>query len=47
MDEELMTVIARLYHFMMHAYISSRGAYHVPNGHMTQFHALCDYIEQG
>jgi hypothetical protein len=33
--------------FLMHEYISPHGAYHVLDGHMTQFHVLCDYIEQG
>jgi hypothetical protein len=45
-DEQLLTVPANLCHFMMHEYISLRGAYHVPDGHMAQFLVLCDYIEQ-
>jgi hypothetical protein len=28
-------------------YISSRGVYHILNGHMTQFPVLYDYMEQG
>jgi hypothetical protein len=32
---------------MMREYISPHGAYHVPDGQMAQFPALCDYIEQG
>jgi hypothetical protein len=46
MDEQLVTVPARICHFMMHEYISPHGAYHAPDGHMTQFPVLCDYIEQ-
>jgi hypothetical protein len=42
-----MTISARFCHFLMHEYISPHGAYHVLDGHMTQIHALCDYIEQG
>jgi hypothetical protein len=30
----------------MREYISPHGAYHTPDGHMTQYLALCDYIEQ-
>jgi hypothetical protein len=32
---------------MMCEYISPRSVYHIPYGHMTQFSALCDYIDQG
>jgi hypothetical protein len=31
----------------MREYISPRGAYHIPDGHMTQFPMLCYYIQQG
>jgi hypothetical protein len=31
----------------MREYISLRGRFHIPNGHMAQFPALCDYIQQG
>jgi hypothetical protein len=31
----------------MREYISPRGRFHIPNGHMAQFLALCDYIQQG
>jgi hypothetical protein len=31
----------------MREYISPHGAYHIPDGHMPQFPALCDYIQQG
>jgi hypothetical protein len=44
-DEELLTIPSRLCHFLMHEYISSRGVFHIPNDHMAQFPALCDYIE--
>jgi hypothetical protein len=47
MDEQLLVVPARLCHFMMREYISPHGVYHVPDGHMTHFPALCYYIEQG
>jgi hypothetical protein len=46
-DEQIMIIPARLCHFLMCEYISPRGAYHVFDGHMAQFPALCDYIEQG
>jgi hypothetical protein len=42
-----MTILARLCHFLMHEYISPRGAYHTLDGYMAQFLALYDYIEQG
>jgi hypothetical protein len=47
MDEQPLTILARLCHLMMHEYVSPRGAYHVHDGHMAQFSMLCDYIEQG
>jgi hypothetical protein len=47
MDEQLMTILARLCHLLMCQYILSRGAYHTPDGHMAQFPKLCDYIKQG
>jgi hypothetical protein len=28
-------------------YISPRGWFHIPDGHMTQFPVLCDYVDQG
>jgi hypothetical protein len=34
-------------HFLMRKYISPCDVYHIPDGHMAQFPALCDYIEQG
>jgi hypothetical protein len=40
-----MTTPTRLCHFLMREYILPRGVYHVPDGYMVQFHALCDYIE--
>jgi hypothetical protein len=46
-DEKLPTISSRLCHFLIREYISPRGRFHIPNGHMTQFLALCDYIEQG
>jgi hypothetical protein len=46
-DEELLTILSRLCHFLMREYISPHGRFHIPDGHMTQFLALCDYIEQG
>jgi hypothetical protein len=46
-DEVLIIVLVRFCHFMMHEFILPRGVYHVPDGHMTQFLALCHYIEQG
>jgi hypothetical protein len=46
-NEELLTILSRLYHFLMHKYISPRGRFHITDGHMIQFLALCDYIEQG
>jgi hypothetical protein len=42
-----MTILGRLCHALMPEYIPPRGAYHTPDGHMAQFPALCDYIEQG
>jgi hypothetical protein len=45
MDEQLMTIPARLCHFLMCEYILPRGVYHIRNGHMAQFPVLCDYIE--
>jgi hypothetical protein len=47
MDEELMLVPSRLYHFLMHQYISPRGWFHIPDNHMAQFPVLCDYILEG
>jgi hypothetical protein len=41
-----MLVLSRLCHFLIHEYISPRGRFHIPNGHMAQFPALCDYILQ-
>jgi hypothetical protein len=46
-DEELLSIPSRLYHFLMCEYISSDGRFHIPDGHMAQFPALCDYIQQG
>jgi hypothetical protein len=46
-DEQIITIPARLCHFLMSEYISPRVVYHTPNGHMTQFPVLCDYLEQG
>jgi hypothetical protein len=46
-DEELLTILSRHCHFLMHEYISPRGQFHIPDGHMAKFSALCDYIEQG
>jgi hypothetical protein len=46
-DEELMTILSSLCHFMMREYISPHGVFHTPDGHMAQFHALRDYIHQG
>jgi hypothetical protein len=42
-----MTIPAKLCCFLLREYISPRGAYHTRDGHMAQFPALCDYIEQG
>jgi hypothetical protein len=44
-DEELLTIPSRLCHFLMREYISLRDVFHIPNDHMAQFPALCDYIE--
>jgi hypothetical protein len=41
-----MTIPVRLCHFLIHEYISPHDVYHTPDGHMTQFPVLCDYIEQ-
>jgi hypothetical protein len=43
-DEELLSVPSRLYHFLMCEYISPCGRFHIPDDHMAQFPALCDYI---
>jgi hypothetical protein len=47
LDEELLSVPSRICHFLMHHYISPCGQFHIPDGHMTQFPALYDYIDQG
>jgi hypothetical protein len=47
MDEQLITISSMIYHFIMREYISPRGGYHTPDGHMAQFLELCDYIKQG
>jgi hypothetical protein len=41
-----MSVLSRLCHFLIHEYISPRGRFHIPDGHMAQFPTLCDYILQ-
>jgi hypothetical protein len=41
-NEELLTIPTRIRHFLMREYIYPRDAYHIPDGHMTQFPALCD-----
>jgi hypothetical protein len=46
-DEELLLVPSRIFHFLMRHYISPLGRFYIPDGHMTQFPALCDYIDQG
>jgi hypothetical protein len=46
-DEELLIISTRICHFLMHEYISPHGAYHIPDGRMSQFLALCNYIQQG
>jgi hypothetical protein len=46
-DEELLSIASRICHFLMRHYISTRGWFHIPDGHMTQFPTLCDYIDQG
>jgi hypothetical protein len=46
-DEELLSVPSRICHFLMRHYISPRGQFHIPDGHMTLFPTLCDYIDQG
>jgi hypothetical protein len=46
-DEELLIIPSRLCHFLMCEYISPHGVFHIPDGHMAQFPALCDYILQG
>jgi hypothetical protein len=46
-DEELLTIPSRLFHFLMREYISPHGVFHIPDGHMTQFLVLYDYILQG
>jgi hypothetical protein len=46
-DEELLTIPSNLCHFLMCEYISPHGVYHITDGHIAQFPALCDYIEQG
>jgi hypothetical protein len=43
-DEELLTIRTRICHFLMREYKSPHGTYHIPDGHMAQFPALCDYI---
>jgi hypothetical protein len=45
--EELLRIPSRLCHFLMLEYISPRVWFHILDGHMAQFPALCDYIEQG
>jgi hypothetical protein len=47
MNEQLMTIPARLCHFLIREYISSCSVYHTLDGHMAQFSMLCDYIQQG
>jgi hypothetical protein len=47
MDEQLMTILLRICHFLVREYISPYGAYHTPDGHITQFPVLCDDIQQG
>jgi hypothetical protein len=47
MDEQLMTIPARICHFLMCEYILPRGAYYTSDGHLVQFPMLCNYIEQG
>jgi hypothetical protein len=39
-----MLVLSRLCHFLMREYISPKGMFDIPDGHMAQFPALCDYI---
>jgi hypothetical protein len=46
-DEELLTIPSRLCSFLMREYMSLLGVFHIPNGHMAQFSALCDYMLQG
>jgi hypothetical protein len=46
-DEQLMTIILRICHFLLHEYISPCGAYHTLDGHIAYFPVLCDDIQQG
>jgi hypothetical protein len=46
-DEKHLTITSRLCHFLMREYISPHDVFHIPDGHMTQFSALYDYILQG
>jgi thioredoxin-related protein len=46
-DEDLLSISSRICHFLMHHYISLHGRFYIPGGHMAQFLALCDYIDQG
>jgi hypothetical protein len=40
MDEELLTIPTRICHFLMREYISSRGAYYIPDGYMRYMKLL-------
>jgi hypothetical protein len=42
-----MTIPSMICHFLMREYISSRGVFHTPDGHMAKFPALYVYIHQG
>jgi hypothetical protein len=42
-EEQFITIFERLYRFMMHEFISSKGRYHLDNGHMADNVALCDW----
>jgi hypothetical protein len=42
-----MIIPSRISQFLIREYISPRGVYHTPGGHMAQFPAPCDYIHQG
>jgi hypothetical protein len=46
-DEELLIISSRLCHFLMREYISPHTVFHIPDGHMDQFVALCVYLLQG
>jgi hypothetical protein len=42
-EVQLITILERLCHFMMHEFISPKGRYHNDSGHMTDNPTLCDW----